>query len=68
MRNHELKIKGVYLSDIANALEKEGIPLTKENLLAAAESIELLASAWAKAAVQENTKEDWLNSIEVLRQ
>lgn len=61
MRNRELKAKGVYLSDVADALQEKGIPLTKENLLAAAKYVESTASAWAKATLQDTTKEDWLS-------
>lgn len=64
MKNRKLMVAGVFLSDVADALEECGIPLTEQNIKRAALHVENVASAYAKATLQDTTKEDWLDWIE----
>ena len=64
MENKALMIQGMSLHDIATKLWELEIPLTEENILAAATHIELIASAWAKATLQDMTRQDCIEWIE----
>lgn len=67
MKNRMLSIPGVYLSDVMKVLQERGIPHTKENIEAAAKHVELVASAYAKATLQDTSQEDWLDWIEFFK-
>jgi hypothetical protein len=65
LKNRKLTVSGVYLSDVAKALKEQDILLTEQNIEAAAIHVEQIASAYAKAALQDMSQEDWLEWIEV---
>lgn len=59
MINRVLLVSGVKVIDVSMALKEVGVSPTKENIAAAASYVESVASAHAKAVLQEATKEDW---------
>jgi hypothetical protein len=64
LKNRQLVVAGIYLSDVANALKEKNIPLTEQNIEAAARHVESVASAWAKAVLQDTGTEEWHAWIE----
>ena len=67
MKNRKLTIPGVYLSDVAEALKAQGVPLTEANLQAAVTHVANVAAAYAKAVLQDTRREDWLDWIETFK-
>lgn len=65
MRNRKLVIPGVYLADVTDALRERGIPATEVHILAYAQHVQLIASAYAKAVLQDATAEDIQEAFEL---
>lgn len=66
MKNRPLTLT-VDLSDIAAVFTSLDIPLTEENVRLAARSVELKASAFASAILQDETRDGWLEAIDNLK-
>jgi hypothetical protein len=64
MENEQLIVHGVFLSHVMDALKERGIPHTRENILSVASQAQEIASAYAKAFLQDATKEDLLDAID----
>jgi hypothetical protein len=67
VKNRQLLISGVFLSDVAEVLKEKGIPLTEVNIMACAVKVQIDAHAIAMATLQELDHETWLEEIELFK-
>ena len=64
MENKQLIVHGVFLSHVRDTLKERDIPCTRANILSVATHVQEIASAYAKAFLQDATKEDLLDAID----
>ena len=66
IKNRQLTI-AMFLTDIAKVLKEHDIPLTQENIKAAATHVETYSTATAKVLLQDTTHDEWLEWIETFK-